>query len=288
MGFALLLVVAFVVALTAVVRLGGLVVRRDPGAARCALLTAACVALTLAVWTWATWGERVEDRIVAPIFLPSPLEVLSAFGPLHSEQGLVRSAITSVVRVSSGYLFGAAIALPLGVYMATFPGIAAFFRPVALAGSYVPISVFLPLTLLWWGAEETQKIGFLSICTFLALLPLVIKTVADVPAALLDVTVTKGATQWQLVSRVLFPVALADLWDHLRGAYGVGWVWIVVAEMQVKKGGLGDLIDTSVRRSHQHAVFAVIIVIVLVAFLCDQAWKWGGVALFPHRRSSHR
>ena len=128
----------------------------------------------------------------------------------------------------------ALVAVPLGVYMATFPSVSAFFRSLSLAGAYVPIVVFIPLSLTWFGTGETQKIGFLFIGCFVALLPLVIKDIADVPFAFLDVAVTKGASQWQLVRYVLFPVAQANIWDHMRGVYGVGWGWIIMAEVFVR------------------------------------------------------
>ena len=56
-----------------------------------------------------------------PLILPSPLEVLQSFAPLHFEQGLVRSALTSWLRVTTGFALAAIVAVPLGVYMATFP-----------------------------------------------------------------------------------------------------------------------------------------------------------------------
>jgi NitT/TauT family transport system permease protein len=212
--------------------------------------------------------------------------VLRAFGPLHFEQGLVRSAVTSWLRVTTGFVLAAIVAVPLGVYMATFSPIASFFRPLSLAGAYVPIVVFIPLTMAWFGIGEAQKVGFLFIGCFVALLPLVIKDIADVPAAFLDVAVTKGASQWQLVRHVLFPVAQANIWDHLRGVYGVGWGWIIMAEIVLlPKYGLGGLIGVSERRSHTEAIYAVIIVIVLIAVACDQLWRLGGELLFPYRRT---
>jgi len=224
--------------------------------------------------------------MVEPLILPSPLEVLQSFAPLHIEQGLVRSAITSWLRVTAGFGLAAIVALPLGVYMATFPSVAAFFRPLALTGAYVPIVVFIPLSLTWFGTGETQKIGFLFIGCFVALLPLVIKDIADVPSAFLDVAVTKGASQWQLVRHVLFPVAQANIWDHLRGVYGVGWGWIIMAEVYVRpQYGLGALIGVSERRSQTASIFAVIIVIVLIAVACDQLWRLGGEMLFPYRKT---
>ncbi len=197
----------------------------------------------------------------------------------------MRSIFASWLRVTAGFVLAAIIAVPLGVYMATFPGVAAFFRPLALAGSYVPIVVFIPLSLTWFGTGEAQKVGFLFIGCFVALLPLVIKEISDVPAAFLDVAVTKGASQWQLVRYILFPVAQASIWDHLRGVYGVGWGWIIMAEVFVRPDyGLGALIAISERRSHTDAIFAVIIVIVLIAIACDQLWRLGSDLLFPYNR----
>ena len=277
---------AFVILLTLVVRLARLRVRGEMDYARAVGLTVLFVGLLLAVWWFLTRGQ-IGARIVQPLILPSPVEVLRSFVPLHVEQGLVRSALTSWVRVTTGFSLAAIVALPLGVYMATFPSVAAFFRPLALTGAYVPIIVFIPLSLTWFGTGETQKVGFLFIGCFVALLPLVIKDIADVPSAFLDVAVTKGASQWQLVRHVLFPVAQANIWDHLRGVYGVGWGWIIMAEVYVRpQYGLGALIGVSERRSQTASIFAIIIVIVLIAFACDQLWRLGGQLLFPYRKTT--
>src|ERR1017187_3968687 len=240
--------------LTLVVRLARLHVRGELDYSRALGLTAAFVGVVLVVWWFLTRGQ-IGERIVQPLILPSPMEVLRSF-------------------------------VPLRVYMATFSSVQAFFRPLALAGAYVPIIVFIPLSLTWFGTGETQKIGFLFIGCFVALLPLVIKDIADVPSAFLDVAVTKGASQWQLVRYVLFPVAQANIWDHLRGVYGVGWGWIIMAEVYVRpQYGLGALIGVSERRSQTASIFAVIIVIVLIAVACDQLWRLGGELLFPYRKT---
>lgn len=281
----LIFAVVFVGILTLIVRLSQLRVRSDLPYAKAIGLTSLMLCIVLAVWWFITRGE-LGERIVQPLILPSPMEVLRSFVPLHMEQGLVRSALYSWGRVTAGFGLAAIVAVPLGLYMATFPSVAAFFRPLSLAGAYVPIIVFIPLSMTWFGVGETQKIGFLFIGCFVALLPLVIKDIADVPSAYLDVAVTKGATQWQLVRHVLFPVAKANIWDHLRGVYGVGWGWIIMAEVVVwPKYGLGGLIEVSNRRSQTASIYAIIVVIVLIAVASDQLWKLGGNLLFPYRKS---
>src|SRR5258708_2832785 len=138
LGFFLFAVI-FVSVLTALVRLAGLRVRRDLSESKSLLLTTAFVALLLGGWWLLTRGATIEDRVLPPLILPSPHEVIQAFPRLHFDQGLVRSAITSFVRVTQGFTLAAIVAVPLGVYMATFPPMAAFFRPLALMGAYVPI-----------------------------------------------------------------------------------------------------------------------------------------------------
>jgi NitT/TauT family transport system permease protein len=278
-----LTVLIFVAALTALVRFAGLGVRKDLSRQKALALTLGFVGLVLLTWWFLTRGDP-NERIINVNILPSPLEVLRAFVPLHVEQALVRNAAVSVGRICLSFALAVIVAVPLGTYMGTFRPIAAFFHPVSLVGAYVPTVVFLPLSIGWFGATEIQKIWFLFVVYFIAILPLVIKTIGDVPDAYLDVAVTKGASQWQLVRHVLFPVAKADLWDHLRGAYGVGWTWIILAEAWANaEKGLGYLLEISYRRTRIDRYFAVVIVIVLIAIICDQLWRIGGRLLFPYK-----
>jgi len=275
--------ICFTLLLTLLVWGARLRVRRELHHVKVTLLTCIFVGLVLCAWWFLTRGETIEQRILPPLIMPAPMEVIAAFPRLHFEQELVRSALRSFQRVTAGFAIAAILAVPLGVYMASYSGVAAFFRPLALVGAYVPIVVFIPLTLAWFGSNETQKLAFLAIGCFVALLPLVIRAVDEVPRAYLDVAVTKGATQWQLVWDVLFPVAQAQIWENLRAVYGVGWGWIILAEVVNAESGLGYLMSLSERRGHTNATFAIIIVIVLIAIACDQLWRFGARLLFPYK-----
>src|SRR5215470_10913377 len=98
----LLFAVTFVVGLTLVVRFAHLHVRGRLPYSKGLGLTTLFVALVLLVWWFLTRGQPGE-RIVQQLILPSPMEVLHAFGPLHFERGLVRSALTSWLRVTTGF-----------------------------------------------------------------------------------------------------------------------------------------------------------------------------------------
>jgi len=277
-------IVGLAIFLIIVVRLFKLSVRKELAQRTSVLLMALFISIMLSGWWVATKGDRVEDRVISQLILPSPVEVLQAFPRLHMEQGLARSVVISFGRVSQGFILAAILAFTLGTCMAAYKPIDSFFKPLALIGSYVPIISFIPLTLAWWGSGELQKIGFLFIACFVVLLPLIIKSINDVSASFLDVAKTKGASAWQLVTNVLIPVAMPNIWDHLRGIYGVGWGWIILAEVVNAQNGIGYLMSVSERRGQTASIFAIIIVIVVIATIFDHLWRITGNWLFPYRK----
>src|SRR6188472_296942 len=101
----------FVGLLTAVVRLTGLGVRKDLPHAKELLLTGVFIGLVLLAWWLLTRGERFEDRVVNVTILPSPVEMLKAFVPLHLDQALVRNALTSIGRVSLAFSVAVIVAV---------------------------------------------------------------------------------------------------------------------------------------------------------------------------------
>ena len=273
--------ILFAAVIVVIGKYSGMPVRKESSLEAGSALTLVFIAIVMAGWVAVTSGETIEARILSPIILPSPMEVLRSFPVLHYKQALVRSVLISFGRVTSGFALAAIIAIPLGVQMAAYPKIAAFFRPLALIGGYVPIVVFIPLSLAWFGIGETQKIGFLFIGCFVVLLPAVIRAIDDVQDDYLNLAATKGATQWQLVSNVLVPVAAPAIWNSLRTVYGVGWGWIILAEIVNGDRGMGYLINISERRGQTASTYAIIIVICLIAVACDQVWRRVGQKMFP-------
>src|SRR6266404_5913613 len=111
---------AFVTILTLVVRLARLHVRGKLAYTKGLGMTALFVGLILVIWWFLTRGEPGE-RIVQSLILPSPMEVLRAFGPLHFERGLVRSTLTSWLRVTTEFTLVPTVPFPHPIYMATVP-----------------------------------------------------------------------------------------------------------------------------------------------------------------------
>jgi taurine transport system permease protein len=129
-----------------------------------------------------------------------------------------------------------------------------------------------------------MKVMFLALAFAISLLPMVIKSIDNVPDVYLRTANTLGATRWQVVRKVLIPVALPDIWHGMRVSFGVGWTYLVLAEVVVLSDGLGFLVANSQRRGPREHIYLVIIVITLIAWAADLVWEHAGRTLFPYRR----
>jgi ABC-type nitrate/sulfonate/bicarbonate transport system permease component len=235
------------------------------------------------LWWLFTLGP-VEDRRIAPTILPSPVEVARSIPELVVDRDLVHHVWASVRRVGLSFLLSLVVVLPLGILMGSFGSVSAVFKPVSTASGYIPIATLVPLTMSWFGIDELQKIMFLAMAFGIYLLPLVVNAVEAVPDIYLRTSYTLGATRSDVIRRVLIPVALPELWQAMRLAFGVGWTYIVLAEVVVMVDGLGFLVQNSFRRGPREHIYLVILAITIIAWAADLGWQRLGDALFPYRR----
>ncbi|MCP5550513.1 MAG: ABC transporter permease subunit [Akkermansiaceae bacterium] len=152
----------------------------------------ACLLLVMLVWAVLTAGEA-EKRIVGPYTLPSIGETLSSFESLWFERALARSALWSLGRVLGGFLLAAVVAVPLGVVASCYPRVNAFLRPLGIFGRNVPIAALIPLTLMWFGLGETQKVMFIFLASAAFIFFDTTHAVDGVSNRFLDTAYTLGA-----------------------------------------------------------------------------------------------
>lgn len=243
------------------------------------------VALLLVLWIVLTAGE-VEERVIGPTILPSPSEVIQSVPKLfHTEPSIWVHIGASLRRVILGYLLALAIVLPLGIGMGAFGIARSTFTPVTTASGYIPIATLLPLTMAWFGTGEQMKIVFLAMAFAIYLLPVIIQAIDAVPDVYLKTSYTLGADRRQALLRVLIPIALPDIWHGMRLAFGVGWTYLVLAEVVVQEQGLGSLVAIAQRRGPREHIYLVILIITIIAWIADLAWVRIGRLLFPYKGS---
>ncbi len=241
------------------------------------------IVATVALWWLVTGSGPAEERMISPTILPSPLEVVRSFPTLWFDRALTRNLGISFSRVVFGFAVGVAIAFPLGLLMGAFTKVKATFNPMSVLGAYLPIPALVPLTMSLLGTGESQKVGFLALAFLIYLLPLIASAVEQVDDVYLKTAATLGANRWQTVRRVLLGVALPEIFQSMRFGFGVGWSYILLAEMVDIGQGVGGIIMTSQRRGPREHIYLVLLSIVVVAFVTDKLWAMAGHRLFPYR-----
>lgn len=259
--------------------------RRPLPALQSKALGAACVALVLVAWFLATRGEA-EERLISPTLLPAPLEVLAGARSLVAQGELLPAVIATLRRVLAGFLLAVAVGVPVGMAAGAWRPVGSFLGPIVLMGRNIPIAALIPLTILWFGIDETQKVMFI----FIATVPFVF---ADAAAAVIDVAdryvetaQTLGASDGQIVRKVLVPLALPSVFTSLRSLFGIAFGYIMLAELINAGHGLGYLLSVSQRRGHTEHIFLVLAIIALLAWAIDQALAFFQRGLFPYRRGA--
>jgi NitT/TauT family transport system permease protein len=241
--------------------------------------------LVLGLWFAMTRGD-VESRAGSTL-LPTPEEVAQEGWKLLSKQDETRNVYKAVFfsmrRVVLGFLVALGVCLPVGVAMGAFSKVDAMLRPISVFGGYLPVAAIVPLTMLFWGTDERQKVYFLAIAGICYLLPLVVKAVQQVDEVFLQTAYTLGATKRHIVAKVLVPIAAGDIYDGMRLAFTVGWTYIMLAEVVAAESGVGFMMEVARRRGKPETVFFMILLIVTIGFVIDKAFGWLGRQLFPHK-----
>jgi NitT/TauT family transport system permease protein len=238
------------------------------------LLAFAAPALVFAVWCGLSFGGIVE-----PTFLPSPLEVVRGLLQLFFEKDLATAILTSTQRITLAFALAAGVAFPLGVLMGAFEPINRFFEPVLAPLRFMPISAFIPLLIVWFGIDEGEKVAFLFLGVFVYLLPVVVTAIRAVPQEYVDTAFTLGASRIKVITTVLIPAALPEIFDSFRVMNAIAWTYVILAEAVNPGTSLGYLIQLAYTHSKPQWSFAGLVVIGGVGLLTDALLR-GLSALF--------
>jgi NitT/TauT family transport system permease protein len=246
-------------------------------------LGVAGVAVVVLAWFLLTLGAAPEARVISPVLLPSPGEVVRSIPQLFGERALVASVAATLQRVFSGFLLAIAVGVPLGIVAGAYGLFDALTHPLSVFLRNVPVAVLIPLTILWFGIDEAQKTMFI----FIATVPFVFfdsaSAVASVHERYVETAQTLGASSGQVVRKVLIPLALPDIFSSLRNLFGLAFGYIMLAELVNAKHGLGFLLMTSQRRGLTEHIFAILFLIGLLAYGIDRLLFWFQRGLFPYR-----
>jgi ABC-type nitrate/sulfonate/bicarbonate transport system permease component len=248
----------------------------------CSLL---CMVACYGIWWFLTHGLP-EQRIISTLVLPSPAETFGKFHSLWFDAALTRNMLVTLRRLTLGFGLAAAVGIPVGILCGCFTRVNAFFIPLSLFGRNIPLAALVGLTYAFFGIGEEQKVMFICIACVAFILSDTARAIQEVGSQYVDTAYTLGAHRWQVIFKVLIPLAMPTVFNSLRLLFGLAFGYIMLAEtikLGDEAGGLGDIINSSFRRGLREHVILVLLIIPVVALAIDRILYWIQRELFPHR-----
>ncbi len=253
------------------------------------LLSLSSIVLVLGAWCICSYVSVTRNGQTVPLvshfFLPPPDVVVKSLVYLIFEKGLLDAILTSTIRILKAFGLSIAVALPLGILMGTFQAVNRFFDPIVAPMRYLPITAFIPLLILWFGIDESQKIAFLFLGTVVFLLPVVVDAIKTVPEELIQTSFTLGATKLQVIRTVLIPAALPQIFDSFRVMNAIAWTYIILAEIVNPQSGIGYILRLAEQHTKPEWSFAGILVVGVIGILTDVAIRGLNRLLFSWREA---
>lgn len=225
------------------------------------------VAILLVIW-------QVGSMMTTPLFVPSPLSTWEALLGLLQTDQLIPGLLYSLTRISVATILSMAVAIPIALLICAIKPLKEMISPVVSAMRYIPVTAFSPLLILWFGIDETMKISFLFLATFVYVLPSTVLCLEDVPQDLIDTGKSIGMKSYEIISEILLPAALPSIMNSFLMMYGIGWTYVAVVEATNAQKGLGFIINVGSARGKTAVVFAAIIVIVVFSYVFDKLGNW--------------
>jgi ABC-type nitrate/sulfonate/bicarbonate transport system permease component len=231
----------------------------------------------LVLWYLATnrWG-------VNRLLLPDPVSVWrQLLDVLRSGEYLPDLRVT-LTELAVAFVLAMTIGTIVGFFVSRTRYSIRVFEPL-FAGIYsIPIILFLPLYILFFGLGPSSKI---ALGTTISFFPIVLSTIAgfgNVDRTLVTAARSMGASDYQLFRYVLVPAALPVILTGLRMGFTVALLSIIGSETIASLAGLGHHIVQLAEGMDMARMFAYIVFVVAIAATLN------GVVSFLEARGRRR
>ena len=236
--------------------------------------------LVILVWELATGVLH----LFKPIILPDPYSVLIAAIDLARTGELFVDAGWSLLRVLLGFCLAAIIAVPLGLLMGWSRAASYIIDPVIEVLRPIPPIAWIGLAILWFGLGIYSAIFLVFIGAFFPILLNTISGVRNVDKKLIEVAYTFGASDPEVLRKVVIPAALPTIYTGMRVGMGIGWMCVVAAEMINPQYGLGNLILTASSFLRTDQVLVGMITIGILGLAINVVFQLVGDRLFAWQK----
>jgi NitT/TauT family transport system permease protein len=151
---------------------------------------------------------------------------------------------------------------------------------------YLPAPAFGALAVAVLGIEDAPKVAIIFVGTFFQQVLVIANTARRIDPALLEAAETLGASRRALVTRVVIPGIITEVYTDMRVLLGWAWTYLIVAELIGVSSGITYFINQQAKYRAYDRVFASIILIGLIGLATDLVLASLGRQLFPWMKTA--
>lgn len=215
------------------------------------------------------WEGLSRWGVFPPNLLPAPSAVLGTIADLTVSGEIFRHIAITLYRVVLGFGLGSAVATVLGALTGYSRSTHQLLDPLLQALRNIPSLAWVPLFILWLGIDETPKITLIAVGVFFPVYLNLMSGVQGVDRKLVEVGKVHRLNGLQLIRRVFLPATLPAYIIGLRSGLGLGWMFVVAAEIMGASQGLGFLLVDGQTTGRPTIILASILLFAVLGKLTD-------------------
>ncbi len=250
------------------------------------VLSVISVFIGVFVWWLVTDGLGLFKSSV----LPSPVKVAQTFLVKWYQEKpdgatLVQHLMASLQVALSGYLIGAVIGIPLGIFMAWNDKIDMCVRPVFDMVRTIPGIAWTSVMVTLVGIGLLSKALVIFISAMVAMVINSYSGIKQTKTVHLWVGQTFGASNWELLTKVAIPSALPMIFTGLDVALGQAWTTLVAAELLASTKGLGYMIQQARGIFRLDIVIVGMVIIAITGYILSSVIQFIGAKVMKGGRA---
>lgn len=224
------------------------------------------------------------------IWLPAPEDVFARLIEIardgYQNVGLFENIGWSLLRVLAGFALGCLVGIPLGYAMGLSGWFRGWFDPIVEFMRPIPPLALIPLVIIWFGIWEAGKISLLFLAALWVMTIAARSGVSGINIAKIHAAYSLGASKRQVLSHVIIPNSLPEIFTGARVAMGVCWGTVVAAELVAAEKGAGKMIIAASKFQQTDIVIMGIILIGVIGYGIDMLMRISERKLVPWKGKS--
>ena len=203
------------------------------------------------------------------LLLPNPIAVFDNLIEILRTGEFIGDLQTTLGEVAAAFAISVTGGVTLGYLISRSPYAIRVFEPLFAALYSIPIILFLPLFVLFFGLGPASKIAIGATISFF---PIVINTIAgfgNVDRLYVMAARSMGASGYRLFRHVLLPAALPVILTGLRMGFTTALLSIIGSEVLASLAGLGHHIVQLAESMEMARMFAYIVFVIAIAVILN-------------------